>query len=216
MNHPARTRRSQEERTAETRQALIDAAISAIHELGYNGASTTLIAERAGVSRGAILHQFGTRATLMAEVVTEVYQREMEIYGKIVGQGVRGHQIYDWPQILMEVLGQPSGVAVLEILQASQSDKELHEIIRLKQADVELASLETMRKDLGGSAETALAVKRLMVWAVRGLSIANRVMPDGIDMQAPISLLASLLKAAAPNGRVDELEPMISFGKTTG
>lgn len=208
MTQQPRTRRSQEERTAETRVALIDAAIAVIHELGYAAASTTLIAERAGVSRGAILHQFGTRAALMAEVVAEVYRREMAIYTDLVVQGQNGKNIHDWPRILMSVLGQPSGIAVLDILQASQSDSELTQSVRNRQADVEAAALETMRADLGGSKETALAAMRLMVWAVRGLSIANRVMPEGIDMDTPVALLSGLLKMAAPGGKVDELEPL--------
>ncbi|NOW48241.1 AcrR family transcriptional regulator [Novosphingobium sp. SG751A] len=213
MTQQARTRRSQEERTAETREALIDAAIATIHEQGYTAASTTLIAERAGVSRGAILHQFGTRAALMAEVVAEVYRREMAIYTRLVKQEQQGQNIYDWPRILMEVLGMPSGIAVLEILLASQSDKDLTETVRNRQAEVEEAALETMRADLGGKAESAMAVKRLMVWAVRGISIANRIIPGGIDTAAPIGLLSELLKLAAPGGQVDELEELIARGK---
>lgn len=213
MTQQPRTRRSQEERTAETREALIDAAIATIHELGYQAASTTLIAERAGVSRGAILHQFGTRAALMAEVVAEVYRREMEIYNRLVTQEQQGRNIHEWPKILMDVLGMPSGIAVLEILLASQSDKDLTETVRNRQAEVEEAALATMRADLGGKAESAMAVKRLMVWAVRGLSIANRVVPGGIDTATPIGLLSELLKMAAPGGSVDELEGLIAQGK---
>ncbi|MBB3953737.1 TetR/AcrR family transcriptional regulator [Novosphingobium sediminicola] len=213
MTQQPRTRRSQEERTAETREALIDAAIATIHEQGYTAASTTLIAERAGVSRGAILHQFGTRAALMSEVVAEVYRREMAIYTRLVTQEQQGQNIYDWPRILMEVLGMPSGIAVLEILLASQSDKDLTETVRNRQAEVEEAALATMRADLGGKAESALAVKRLMVWAVRGISIANRIIPGGIDTAAPIGLLSELLKLAAPGGQVDELEELIARGK---
>ena len=216
MTQQTRTRRSQEERTAETREALIDAAIATIHDVGYPAASTTLIAERAGVSRGAILHQFGTRATLMAEVVAEVYRREMASYVDMVAQGQSGKSVHDWPAILMNVLGRPSGIAVLEILQASQSDRELAATVRDRQADVEAAALETMRADLGGTREAALAVMRLMVWAVRGLSIANRVMPAGIDTATPIALLTALLKLAAPGGKVDELEQLMAEAGEAG
>lgn len=205
-----RVRRSQEERTAETREALIDAAISAIHKVGYAAASTALIADMAGVSRGAILHQFGTRAGLMAQVVAQVYRREAEIYVDLLKEGEFGHRIYDWPKILLDVLGRPSGVAVLEILQASQSDSELSSIVRESQANVEAAALDTLRQDLGGEVSSALAVMRLMVWSVRGLSIANRVMPGGIDTAAPIALLSALIEKAAPHGRVTELEALMT------
>lgn len=202
-------RRTQEERTAQTREALVNAAIEVIHQSGYAAASTTAIAEAAGVSRGAILHQFGTRAALMAEVVQAVYRREVEIYAEILSVDSFGHRIYDWPKILLEVLGRPAGVAVLEILIAAQSDSELDQAVRISQADVEAASLHSLQTNLGGDTETALAVKQLMVWAVRGLTLANRIMPGGVDMAASVALLSGLLKMAAPQGRVDELQPIL-------
>ncbi|NKJ40672.1 MULTISPECIES: TetR/AcrR family transcriptional regulator [unclassified Novosphingobium] len=210
MTEQTRRRRSQEERTAETREALIDAAIAVIHQAGYPAASTALIAAQAGVSRGAILHQFGTRAMLMAEVVAEVYRREAIIYEELVAQGLTGQKVQDWPAILLDVLDRPAGVAVLEILQASRSDPELAELVRNRQADVEDAALATVQMGLGGGRETALAVMRLMVWSVRGLSIANLVMPTGIDTRTPVALLSSLLSFAAPSGRIDELEPLLA------
>lgn len=210
MTDTMRRRRSQEERTAETREALIDAAIAAIHELGYPAASTAVIAARAGVSRGAILHQFGTRAVLMAEVVAEVYRREAAIYEEVVGQGKVGGRVDDWPAILRDVLDRPAGVAVLEILQASRSDPELADLVRHRQAEVEDAALATVQSGLGGGRDAALAVMRLMVWSVRGLSIANRVMPAGIDTRTPVELLCSLLKLAAPGGRIEEIEALLA------
>jgi AcrR family transcriptional regulator len=174
------------------------------------------IADAAGVSRGAILHQFGTRAALMAEVVAVVYQREVEIYAHYLKVQSFGHCIYDWPKILFDVLGRPSGIAVLEILIAAQSDSELDQSVRLRQAEVEEASLETVQTNLGGDRRTALAVKRLMVWAVRGLLMAKRIMPGDIDIGSSIELLSGLLKMAAPSGRVEELERFSPRGENPG
>lgn len=217
MPAPTRARRTQEERTAETRKALIDAAIEVIHEVGYNAASNALIAEKAGVSRGAIIHQFGTRSTLMSEVVADVYVREMNVYSEIVAAGKLGNRIFHWPKILLDVLGRPSGTAVLEILMASQSDSDLAVTVRDRQKDIEAAALATMRADFGGEEASALTVMRLMVWAVRGMSIADRVMPGGIDKVAPIALLSALLQFAAPKGSLPELEAlMATCGQAVG
>ena len=54
------TRRSQAERSASTRQALLDATIACLVEDGYANTTTSRVAERAGVSRGAHLHHFQT------------------------------------------------------------------------------------------------------------------------------------------------------------
>jgi AcrR family transcriptional regulator len=69
---PARARRSQEQRSAETRERLIVAAIECIERVGYLEASTTLIAQHANVSRGALQHHFATKADLIVAVIDRV------------------------------------------------------------------------------------------------------------------------------------------------
>lgn len=198
-------KRTQQERTAETRSALVEAAIEVICQQGYDAASTALIAERAGVSRGAILHHFGTRAALMAQVVESVWQSEWQQYEAILASGEVGHRVWDWPTILWNVLGQPSGLAVLDILQATQSDPELAKSVRPSQIAVEAAALQGMRADLGGTEQEALTLMRLMVWAVRGLSFADRFMPNPSATRSAVELLCQLLRLAAPAGQIDEL-----------
>src|SRR3954452_9493935 len=58
-------RRSQAERSATTREALLDATVACLVEDGYAHTTTTRVAERAGVSRGAHLHHFQTRSALV-------------------------------------------------------------------------------------------------------------------------------------------------------
>ncbi len=48
----------QEERSAETRRRLLDATVACLFERGYAGTTTTELARRAGVSRGAQMHHF--------------------------------------------------------------------------------------------------------------------------------------------------------------
>ena len=64
-----RTRRTQAERSAATRKVLLDAAVNCLFENGYGATTTLMVAEAAGVSRGAMLHQFPSKADLMAFVV---------------------------------------------------------------------------------------------------------------------------------------------------
>ena len=55
----------QEERSAETRRRLLEAAIACLNERGYTGTTTTEIAGRAGVSRGAQVHHFRHKEELV-------------------------------------------------------------------------------------------------------------------------------------------------------
>src|SRR5258708_24310069 len=68
-------RRTQKERRDATRGALIDAALECLIEHGYAGTTTGRVCDRAGVSRGAYLHHFRTRAALVAAALDELARR---------------------------------------------------------------------------------------------------------------------------------------------
>ena len=79
-------RRTQEERSAATREALISAARKLWGLRGYAEVGTPEIATAAGVTRGAMYHQFADKAALFAEVVEVVEQDVMARMGAIVAQ----------------------------------------------------------------------------------------------------------------------------------
>src|SRR5947209_10129289 len=72
---PPRRRRTQQERRETTRAALLDATIECLIEYGYAGVTTLRVVERAGVSRGAQVHHFPTKAQLVAEAVGHLTRR---------------------------------------------------------------------------------------------------------------------------------------------
>ncbi|NTI78710.1 TetR/AcrR family transcriptional regulator [Rhizobium rhizogenes] len=65
LSAPGRIRRTQAERSQETRLRVCIATIEALCEVGYEKISTPLIAEKANISRGALTHQFPTRNDLL-------------------------------------------------------------------------------------------------------------------------------------------------------
>ena len=69
---PARSRRTQAERRAATRAALLDATIAGLVEHGYARLTTSQIVDSAGVTRGAQAHYFSTKAELVAEALTHL------------------------------------------------------------------------------------------------------------------------------------------------
>ncbi len=68
-----RRRRTQAERTAETRSKLIDATIECLIERGYVGTTTLAVCKQAGVSHGSLLHHFGRREVLLGAALVAVY-----------------------------------------------------------------------------------------------------------------------------------------------
>ena len=76
------TRRTQGERTAQTRTALITAARGLFGAEGYAEVSAERIAREAGMTRGALYHQFADKADLFAAVLD---QAEAEIAQRVAG-----------------------------------------------------------------------------------------------------------------------------------
>ena len=57
--------RAVQTRTIDVQRRILDAAVEVMLEHGYSGASTVRIQERAGVSRGRLLHHFPSRDALL-------------------------------------------------------------------------------------------------------------------------------------------------------
>ncbi|OMC47565.1 TetR family transcriptional regulator [Mycobacterium sp. IS-2888] len=79
-------RRTQEERSAATRDALISAARKLWGLRGYAEVGTPEIVAAAGVTRGAMYHQFADKATLFGEVVEAVEQDVMARMATLVAE----------------------------------------------------------------------------------------------------------------------------------
>ncbi len=62
---------------ASTRQRLVDAALEILEEAGYAGASVQAIADRAGVSAGALYRHFASKAEMFVEVFRDAAKRDL-------------------------------------------------------------------------------------------------------------------------------------------
>jgi len=122
-----RPRRTNAQRSAETRAVLIDAAIEILFQRGHSAATTIEVAARAKVSRGAMLHQFPTRVELLIAVAQHIVtaQREQR-RAKLEALGPGIKRYYAGADINWEIQKQPSTIALLEIMMATRSDRELH------------------------------------------------------------------------------------------
>jgi AcrR family transcriptional regulator len=72
VNGKSETRRTQAERTAATQARLLEAGRRLFATDGFAAVSTQAIVDAAGVTRGALYHQFGDKAGLFAAVYEQV------------------------------------------------------------------------------------------------------------------------------------------------
>ena len=71
----APVRRTQAERTAETRRRILDAVVESIAEIGFQRTTATEIAKRAGVTWGAVQHHFGAKGGILEAVLEDTFER---------------------------------------------------------------------------------------------------------------------------------------------
>jgi AcrR family transcriptional regulator len=86
------TRESQAARSARTRAALLGAARALFAEKGFTETGREEIAQRAGVTRGALYHHFASKTDVAAAVVAEI---EEELVGRVVAAAVEGRSLRD-------------------------------------------------------------------------------------------------------------------------
>jgi AcrR family transcriptional regulator len=129
-----RQRRTQAERVAETRLKLLDATLECLAEIGYARMTTADVAERAGLSRGAQLYHFQSKAELVATAVDHLLDRLyagfMEAVNALAPDVDRAPAMVD---LLWQLVNQPNFAAWLELVMAARTDAELAP----KVADVE-------------------------------------------------------------------------------
>ena len=117
---------TQAERSATTQAKLLDAALDCLVELGYAGTTTTVVAERAGVSRGAQLHHFPTRAALVAAAVEHLYARMTADYQRgFAALAPRADRLRAAIRLLWSMYSSRHFPAVIELFTAARSDDEL-------------------------------------------------------------------------------------------
>jgi TetR/AcrR family transcriptional regulator len=66
------------------RERILDAALSEFVERGYDGTSTALIAERAGVAKALVFHYFSSKDALFLAVVDEVTTRAQAEFAHVM------------------------------------------------------------------------------------------------------------------------------------
>jgi AcrR family transcriptional regulator len=113
------TRTPNAERSAATRQKVLEGAVDALNRLGYGGVTTTVVCEASGVTRGGLLHHFPSKAGLMAAAATHCLER------LAIDRKARRANSPPAGDPVLEGLLEPYGVALTEIIVASRSDPEL-------------------------------------------------------------------------------------------
>ena len=123
----------QEERSAETRRRLLDATVACLFDRGYAGTTTTEIATRAGVSRGAQLHHFPKKDELVVGALEHVFALRLADLSAATAEppsGSREHRMAVVIDAMWPMFKGPTFYAWLELVVASRTDPALNDAVR--------------------------------------------------------------------------------------
>jgi AcrR family transcriptional regulator len=175
-------RRSQAERSAATREALLDAAIDCLIHEGYASTTTNAVAVRAGLSRGAHLHHFQTRTALVGAAVEQLAHRWL---GEL-REATRG--LPDGPDrtlagldLLWAHYASPLYQGAMDLWTDARSDDELREQLIEVEGLLDRETLElahVLFPDLTEAPDFE-ALLALAVATVRGLAVLDILHPGG-------------------------------------
>jgi AcrR family transcriptional regulator len=198
-------RRTQAERSASTQSRLLDATLECLVEQGYARTTIAEIEARAGVSRGARLHHFGTKALLVTAAVDRLYEtierRYAEAMARVAPDADRFRAGF---RLLWETYVDPTHAAVLELYVAARTDPELRETLReLSRSHHQLVRRRAneyfpnlANRDASGLLETLQA-------ALTGLAVRRMVFGERVHDEQVLALIERMVKQTleAPRSR---------------
>ncbi len=125
-----RSRLTQDEKTAETRRRLLDAAIVCLIDRGYANTTTSEIAERAGLSRGAQLYHFPTKEELLTRAVEHLFEL---MFGEMKEKVSRLTNVNDRRAMAIDLMWETANgrlmTAWIELIVASRTDSYLRQSV---------------------------------------------------------------------------------------
>lgn len=193
---PRARRQFDVDRSIATRARLFDAAIECLTQFGFAGTTTILIAEMAEVSRGAMLHQFASKAELIQAVYEHCSELTLQEHRRRLQALASDEERFrSLLRIIWSAANEPYVVALSEIEMGYRSDPEMiatfapivgaRQADRIKNAWIGLASRIGIT-DLEGV--EAMAMTHLV--AVRGLIVTRLAMPsENLRLDPAIHLL---------------------------
>jgi AcrR family transcriptional regulator len=191
-------REPQQDRSRATRQRLLEATIECMADVGWSGSTVAVVAERAGVSRGAAQHHFPTREDLVTSAVEYVSaQRLAMLRSHAVDLPVGPERIRAAVALIERMYTSPLFRAAVHVWVAASSDERLRERVVGLEAQVGRESHRTVLELLGVD-ESRPGVREAVQATLdlgRGLGLANLLTDDSRRRRRVLDQWSAMLSA---------------------
>ncbi len=191
-------RRNQQQRRDHTIAALIDSTIATIYEVGYANATVAKIAERAGLSTGAMFRYFATREDLVVAAAAAVEDKHLALFESELGDNAA----FD-PMAALERLRaaarSPANTVMYELLVAGRTNRvlraQLAAVIQTRRQQT--YDLVARHPVLGALPREELqAVVSMMIALFDGEALVDPIYPDPAADAMRMALLEQALASA--------------------
>ncbi|MFJ2771883.1 TetR/AcrR family transcriptional regulator [Streptomyces sp. NPDC087300] len=189
----AADRAPKQDRSRATRQKLLEAAVACLAEHGWAGSTVSVVAERAGVSRGAAQHHFPTREDLFTAAVEYVAEQRSTAL-----RGLRAQDRAAVVAALVDLYTGPLFRAALHLWVAASNEPQLGSRVTELESRVgretHRIAVELLHADesRAGVRET---IQGLLDMA-RGLGLANLLTDDGARRERVVAQWTVLVESA--------------------
>ena len=157
------------------RQAILEAAIDTFAERGFRGASTTAIAERAGVSQPVIHYHYGSKARLLDEAIRAMEESFAAAAQSLMIFPDAGHEeLSAYLADIVVRLGEQARYVRLQRTLSAENDPELVPVLYQRTNQI-LESVEAALTVLAphSKPETRQATTRMLVSTVNEINVAR-------------------------------------------
>ncbi|MBC6402405.1 MAG: TetR/AcrR family transcriptional regulator [Hyphomonadaceae bacterium] len=120
----------QAQKSASTRKIIVEAALSCLIRYGYANTTTPVIAREAGVSRGAMMHHFSNRLTVIQAAIEYLHEKRLKAFRRAVANLPKDQpQLHDGLKAYWKHVTHPLYVAFHELTVAARTDRDLARIL---------------------------------------------------------------------------------------
>jgi AcrR family transcriptional regulator len=158
-------------------------------ELGWAGTSTTEVARRAGVSRGAQQHHYPTKMLLVAAALEHLLERQRFAYERaFAGLPESERNVEGALDLLWNTFRQAPSLALMELAMAARTDETLRDLsIGINERVVQVI-LETFHRLFPASLDEQVAdtLIRSLFATFIGLTLQNSLDDDAHGHQAAV------------------------------
>lgn len=196
-----RVRRTQQERRDATRLKLLEATVECLVELGYARTTTLAVAQRAGISHGALFKHFPTKAGLLGAAVEHLFPRLITEYRATVDATVPspGDRVAQAIERLWSIYQRPELLAAIELYVAARTDAELASALSTVDPPHRRHLHRVARElfpDVAATHPGFDAIIELILNAIQGAAVGGVALPANPDHRQMLALLVQLARSA--------------------